>query len=291
MVTISTRNDLLAWVADVRPDVDDLEFIEAMVDALQEEDDHPAWGTNWATWLEQHAESAAQWASAVRRSEEQGRAWAEREAELARDQQRAVAGPWTCTDSDARPLVDWPVEDEGRRLATLTNEAAAARWEEIANANTWGVFEDGHEFATVEAETLDEAIQLARDIIDPSAYDLSDQDGEQTVWARIGVRHRVLGEDASFEVQIDPTEPNCIDDEGHDWQSPLDVVGGIKENPGVWGHGGGIIRKEACVKCGCGRTTDTWAQNPTTGEQGLTSIRYERGQFPDAVRAEEEEGC
>jgi hypothetical protein len=57
------------------------------------------------------------------------------------------------------------------------------------------------------------------------------------------------------------------------------LVGGIEENPGVWGHGGGVVINEACVRCGCGRTTDTWAQDPSTGRQGLESVAYEEGAY------------
>lgn len=100
------------------------------------------------------------------------------------------------------------------------------------------------------------------------------------------------GEEPDWErakVQIDPAEPECRDSEGHDWQSPLRIVGGLPENPGVWGHGGGVTITEVCMRCGCGKHTDTWAQDPETGEQGLNSLRYEEGEYRDrlAVRLAE----
>lgn len=73
-------------------------------------------------------------------------------------------------------------------------------------------------------------------------------------------------------IAIDPEEPECVADE-HDWHSPHSVVGGIAENPGVWGHGGGVIVKEVCAHCGVYRIRDTWAQRPDTGEQGLESVK------------------
>jgi hypothetical protein len=81
---------------------------------------------------------------------------------------------------------------------------------------------------------------------------------------------------------IDPgiaNQPACVDGEDHDWQSPIEIVGGIKENPGVWGHGGGVTIQEVCLRCGCGKCTDTWAQDPETGEQGLRSIKYAPGWY------------
>lgn len=75
------------------------------------------------------------------------------------------------------------------------------------------------------------------------------------------------------DVAINPDEPECTGQE-HDWQSPLKVVGGVEENPGVYGHGGGVTITEVCAICGIYRVTDTWAQDPGTGAQGLRSVAY-----------------
>jgi len=88
-------------------------------------------------------------------------------------------------------------------------------------------------------------------------------------------------------VAIDPDEPDCVD-VAHRWRSPHRLVGGIAENPGVWGHGGGVMITECCMRCGCARLTDTWAQDPETGEQGLTSVRYEPGRWADEVPTQTE---
>ena len=90
-------------------------------------------------------------------------------------------------------------------------------------------------------------------------------------------------------VRIDPAEPRCVDREtSHDWQSPHEIVGGLRENPGVWGHGGGVISREVCVRCGCERTTDTWAQRRDTGEQGLTSVSYEPRKYERMLREKDD---
>lgn len=44
-------------------------------------------------------------------------------------------------------------------------------------------------------------------------------------------------------------------------KAPHEVVGGLKENPGVRGNGGGIIMTEVCQHCGLYRVTDTWDQS------------------------------
>jgi len=53
--------------------------------------------------------------------------------------------------------------------------------------------------------------------------------------------------------------PECVDGdcEGHDWKSPYSLLGGCKENPGVWGSGHGQVAiKSVCACCGLYRTTD-----------------------------------
>jgi hypothetical protein len=76
-------------------------------------------------------------------------------------------------------------------------------------------------------------------------------------------------------VVLPPEEPDCTGDE-HKWTAPFDLVGGCRENPGVWGHGCGIIIHEVCSHCGVRRVTDTWAHRRDNGEQGFTEVRYER---------------
>lgn len=83
-------------------------------------------------------------------------------------------------------------------------------------------------------------------------------------------------------VAQEPIEPYCTEGCDHHWESPHEVVGGLTENPGVQGHGGGVIIREVCAVCGCYRVTDTWASHPSTGEGGLTSVSYEE---PDETSA------
>lgn len=82
------------------------------------------------------------------------------------------------------------------------------------------------------------------------------------------------GDDEWVTITVPAEDPDCDVEGGHDWQSPHQVVGGIKENPGVSVHGGGVIITEVCSRCGIYRITDTWAQNPSTGEQGLESVEF-----------------
>lgn len=165
-----------------------------------------------------------------------------------------------------------------------------ARWDDLSSSaqehirttrprllNRWILIEGGHEYDTIDADSAEDALDAARGNVDAANYDLG-----RTIWIDFSVRNEVTGETDSGTEQLDPDEPYCTG-ASHDWQSPHEVLGGLEENPGVWGHGGGVIIRRVCAHCGAYRITDTWAQRPDTGEQGLTSIRYEDAD--DASRA------
>jgi hypothetical protein len=74
-------------------------------------------------------------------------------------------------------------------------------------------------------------------------------------------------------VVLPPEEPRCSGG-SHAWCSPYELLGGMKENPGVFGHGGGVRIHEVCSHCGVRRITDTWATNPCNGTQGHETVEY-----------------
>ena len=78
----------------------------------------------------------------------------------------------------------------------------------------------------------------------------------------------------SLTIAVDPREPDCDETTNgeHDWRD--DGATGFGDV--VRGNGGGVICASRCKLCGLRRVTDTWATRPDTGEQGLTSVRYER---------------
>jgi len=145
----------------------------------------------------------------------------------------------------------------------------------------WDLREGGYEYDTVTATSPEEALEIARGNVDRGNYN----DTEGTLWIGVQVVCEETGEEASDTVTLNEDEPDCEDGETHDWQSPYALLGGLEENPGVWGNGGGVIIKEVCMHCGCLRVTDTWAQNPETGEQGLESVSYEKEAFTAAELA------
>lgn len=164
-------------------------------------------------------------------------------------------------------------------LAQEALEAARAALVDSDCPRQWDLREEGYEYDEITADSAEEALGIARDNCDRANY----PESEGTLYINIRVSCEETGEDASETVTLEAPEPDCAHSETHDWCSPHSLVGGLEENPGVHGKGGGVVVTEVCRHCGCKRVTDTWAQNPSTGEQGLESVEYEE----DAYTAEE----
>lgn len=134
---------------------------------------------------------------------------------------------------------------------------------------------DGNEPIEIEADSAREA---AQEYVDGGDWG----EVEETFWVTVfttdeeGYKDRV-------KIQIDPEEPACTVGQEHNWQAPYEILGGLKENPGVWGSGGGVKYTMVCIICGCGKHVDTWAQDPNDGEQGLDSVSYEPGEFREML--------
>ena len=148
------------------------------------------------------------------------------------------------------------------------------------SAKTYLVRDEGCDYDLDGVDNIRDAKEAAREHARGGDYG----DLKSTIWVEA---HVVEVEDgyvdtivATVTVAIDPTEPECEAAGEHDWHSPHEIVGGCKENPGVWGHGGGVVITEVCACCGCERVTDTWAQRSDTGEQGLTSVSYTEHAHP-----------
>ncbi len=135
--------------------------------------------------------------------------------------------------------------------------------------------EDSGATEITEAESIDEALQDAREWASGGTYEKRvmvgvrvielNADGEQT--------DNMLSDEV--EAGPEPKAPECEDGQKHDWQSPHEVVGGIKENPGVWATGGtGLSIREVCAHCGCYR------------QQRQTGSQRNPGELPETVTYE-----
>jgi hypothetical protein len=131
--------------------------------------------------------------------------------------------------------------------------------------------EDSGASEIIEAESLEAALEAAREWASEGSYDERvmvkvyvdeiDADGEA-----------IPGEHASDEVaagpEPKPKETECgADDNDHEWDSPLELVGGCRENPGVFSTGGTSFRYEyICSKCGMYKTVCTSGTQRNPGE-------------------------
>jgi len=143
----------------------------------------------------------------------------------------------------------------------------------VPNPSTWTA-DDGNVEVEYDSDSGEEAAQL---YVDEGSWGNS----SETQWVKVYYWRVGYDEDGdeqqvyhgSYLAEVEPDEPECSADE-HDWCSPIEVVHGCVENPGVYGHGGGVIITEVCRHCGIYRETDTWAQDRSSGRQGLESIAY-----------------
>lgn len=140
--------------------------------------------------------------------------------------------------------------------------------------------DDGGSETEIEASSTKEAVKWAGIWVRRGDWNIE----HHTIWVAVRITGEA-GDEERLTVALDPPVPECTHPEVvHDWRQPHAIVGGLVENPGVWGHGGGVIITECCMRCGCRRDTDTWASRPDTGEQGLRSVRYEDGAFASALK-------
>ena len=143
----------------------------------------------------------------------------------------------------------------------------------------WEYREDSGYDETFSAPGDAEAEKLAEQLLREGDWNQASAEKSFRVRASLGrVEHEPDGlrdvvDLRTVMVQFDPPEPKCTGTE-HDWQSPLELVGGIAENPGVYGNGGGVIITEACVTCGAQKITNTWDTDPANGEQ-FRSLAYQ----------------
>lgn len=200
------------------------------------------------------------------------------EVERLRTSEAAAADAYRATDAGSDAEAEACGRADGYTVALAHAEAARIALHESSEHERWtardgesGVEEDLGVCSLKKARRLAEEWQRGGDYGDVT----------ETIWTDVYLTSET-GHKETITVEIEPEEPGC-DGESHEWSDDVDLVGGIKENPGVWGHGGGVTIDECCTRCGCRRHTDTWAQRRDTGEQGLTSVSYEPGYYSEAL--------
>lgn len=133
----------------------------------------------------------------------------------------------------------------------------------------------GNKTVTIEADDLDEAIELAEEEIEEWV-----RGGDWgTTGARVSAWYTVDGERYSTTVTIEPDHDSLIKAAGgdtdcdHDWTS--EGEGGCTENPGVWSTGGtSMVFKSHCRTCGLRKTEHHTGSQRNPGEHD--TVEYEQ---------------
>jgi len=143
------------------------------------------------------------------------------------------------------------------------------------------VADDGN--AEVEYRDADTATEAANEYVDDGDWGDGDESFAVTVWvwrtaATIdddGQLQYVEVDRDSYLIVRDPPEPECEASESgeHRWEAPYKLVGGIRENPGVWGRGAGVATLQVCVLCGTCRNENTATQGANT-EHDHDTVSY-----------------
>jgi hypothetical protein len=109
---------------------------------------------------------------------------------------------------------------------------------------------DGTGADVIEANDMQDAMDTAS-----SNWKMGDWDTKSIVEVRvveIDADGKEIGDADWVDVEVgeDPTPPECTEDD-HDFVADHSVVGGLKENPGVWSAGGTRLKILTCCKhCG-----------------------------------------
>lgn len=118
---------------------------------------------------------------------------------------------------------------------------------------------------TIAAADLEDARAQAIAMIHREDYDCGyEPDYETTIWVDATIEGPD-GEETSIVAQLDPPEPDCESEAGHEW-----------EDGPVYGDGGGIAWTSTCRHCAWRKRYTNWGQRPDNGRQGYPVTSYDR---------------
>jgi hypothetical protein len=188
-----------------------------------------------------------------------------------------------CAATPGAHLADCPegIALAAQRAAHAAHDAAREAWLASDEPRAWAT--GGESWGGESGDNIEDVppSEIEQHLEDGALDGDWDMDGG-TVWVRDwaapidpATGEAIEAAQVTVTTTIEPPAPACARGRDHQWRSPYSVLGGIAENPGVWGHGGGVIIREVCAHCAAYRVTDTWAQDRSTGEQGLTEVSYE----------------
>jgi hypothetical protein len=138
--------------------------------------------------------------------------------------------------------------------------------------------DDGGARETIQADSIEEALELAREWAAEGSYD---QRVMVTVWVtEFDENEEPTGRTETIEVEAgpEPRPPRTAcgeEDEDHQWAAPQKVVGGLDSNPGVFGLGGtALLIRRVCGRCGIYRIERRPGSQRRPGELDV-EISYE----------------
>lgn len=158
---------------------------------------------------------------------------------------------WRVVDTETGAVEEFDAENIERA------QAIAKEW------ITFGVELEPTDETTWLHFALQEAVPAYEVVENESAYWRKEVEQAREMVERGDQTEKVWVERGDYRIAIDPPVPPCTDSRGHDWR-----------HESVTGHGGGVIETERCSRCGWRKITDTWAQDPVDGTQGLVSYSY-----------------
>jgi hypothetical protein len=135
---------------------------------------------------------------------------------------------------------------------------------------TYEIRDDGGATKIIEAPSIEEALEEAQEWASEGCYDERVMVG---IWVEeLDANGERTGAQLHREVEAgplpQPAETECgTEDVDHTWASPYELVGGVRENPGVWSTGGTSFRYEwVCAKCGTYKTVYETGTQRNPGE-------------------------
>lgn len=184
---------------------------------------------------------------------------------------------------DMAPLTDAEAEAEDDRLRAAVDAANSALKVAIAE---FAASDEPREYTLRDEGGARETTTCRPSEVEAEAREWGEggtYDGAtETVHGTVRWSCELTSEKGSVDFSIDPDEPECeARKSGHAWATPHELLGGLQENPGVVGHGGGVISREVCLLCGCVRETDTWATGP--GGEPVESVSCD-GSNPHGIK-------
>jgi len=177
----------------------------------------------------------------------------------------------SCTDEDEADACEAQVAS---LEADDARDVAREAWLASDEPREWRVSDDSAQ-DTLYAVAPDDASDAVEAWLTGGDWDASE--GQLYLVAYAVAIDPVTGEAVEHtrvcgEATIEQPEPDCEGDEEHDWCAPHSVVGGLRENPGVYGAGAGIRSRQVCAHCGAYSVYESARQDSGTGRYyGATS--------------------